>query len=75
MWLLRKGHVMTHTSLFVTALVTVDVTGWWWHTDLWSLISLMDSGNHADTRNHMETFWGAAVEGPTLRKAAALCHG
>lgn len=34
--------------------------------------SLLDSGNQANTKHHMDMFWGAMVEAAKLGKATAL---
>lgn len=63
MWLLRQGHVMAHISLFVTALVTLLIgTG----------VSLLGSGNHENTKNYMETFWGTVVERAQSEKGHSI---
>lgn len=35
-------------------------------------MSLLGSGNQANTKNHLDTFWGAKAEAPKLREATAL---
>lgn len=59
MWLLRQGHVTAHISLFVTALIGTGV-------------SLLGSGNHENTKNYMETFWGTVVERAQSEKGHSI---
>lgn len=63
MSLLRQGHVMAHISLFVTASVTLLIgTG----------VSLLGSGNHENTKNYMETFWGTVVKRAQSEKGHSI---
>lgn len=64
---------MAHTSWLVTAWVTLLVgLGGRGAQGPEGPRSLLDSGNQANTKHHMDMFWGAMVEAAKLGKATAL---